>query len=88
MARNFREFGRVDRVRPTNAMDVLRSEIALWVQKRAELALDLPLLVNKNDCQLSDPVPQMGRKSGGFGIDNGVHDECPPSEKAIRRRSQ
>lgn len=58
-------------------MNVLRSEIALRVQKRAELALDLPSLVNENDCQLDDSVAQTRGKTSRLGIDNGVQDELP-----------
>lgn len=58
-------------------MNVLRSKIALRVQKRAELALDLPSLVNENDRQLDDSVAQTRGKTSRLGIDNGVQDELP-----------
>ena len=77
MARNIRKFGRVDHVGRTNTMNVLGSKIALRVQKRAELALDLPSLVYENDSQLNDSVPKARRKTSGFSIDNGVQDELP-----------
>jgi hypothetical protein len=60
-------------------VDVLRAQVALGIQQRHPLALDLPARVQQHDRDLDDPMPMGRQQAGRLGVDDRVHPGPPPA---------